>query len=72
MGKTLENMIMVFRSCLTARAEPDRGIGGLHKLEFLGVGGLPVMDELEPLEKTGSFENFQMAFMTIPVNLCSR
>ena len=63
---------MVFQSCLTARAEPDRGIGGLRKLEFLGVGGLPVMDELEALEKTGSFENFQMAFMTIPVNPCSR
>jgi hypothetical protein len=52
---------MVFRSCLTARAEPDRGIGGLRRLEFLGVGGLPVMDELEPLEKTGPFENLQVA-----------
>ena len=68
MGKTLENMIMVFRSCLTARAEPDRGIGGLRRLEFLGVGGLPVMDELEPLEKTGPFQHFQMAFVTIPAN----
>jgi hypothetical protein len=44
---------MVFQICLTARAEPDRGIVGLRELEFLGVGGLPVMDELEPLKKTG-------------------
>ena len=62
---------MVFQCCLTAtRAEPDRGIGGLRKVEFLGVGGLPVMDELEPLEKSGPFENFHVAFMTIPVNTC--
>ena len=47
---------MVFQSCLTARAEPDRGIVGLRELEFLGVGGLPVMDELEPLKKTGPFK----------------
>jgi len=53
-------------------AEPDRGIVRLRKLEVLGVGGLPVMDELEPLEKTGPFENFQVAFMTIPVNTCPR
>ena len=36
--RTPENMIMVFQSCLTARAEPDQGIGGLRKLEFSGVG----------------------------------
>jgi len=41
---------------------------GLRKLEFLGVGGLPIMDELEPLEKTGRLKHFHMAFMTIPVN----
>ena len=63
---------MVFQSCLTARAEPDRGIGGLCKLEFLGFGGLPDMDKFEPLEKTGPFENLQVAFMTIPVNTCPR
>jgi hypothetical protein len=28
------------------------------------------MDELDPLEKRGPFENFQMAFMTIAVNTC--
>ena len=30
------------------------------------------MDELEPLEKTGPLKQFQMAFMTIPVNPCPR
>ena len=60
---------MVFKSCLATWAEPDRGIVGLRELEFLGVGGLPVMDELEPLEKTGPFQHFQMVFVTIPVNL---
>ena len=59
---------MVFQSCLTARAEPDRGIVGLRDLESLGDFGLPIMDELEPLEKTGPFEHFQVAFMTIPVD----
>jgi hypothetical protein len=61
-------MIMVFQSCLTTWAEPDRGIVGLREVEFLGVGGLPIMDELEPLEKTGPLKHFQMAFMTIPVD----
>ena len=70
--RTSENVIMVFQSCLTARAEPGRGVVGLRKLEFLGVGGLPIMDELEPLEKTGPFNYFQMAFMAIPVNPCPR
>jgi hypothetical protein len=37
---------MVFQGCLTARAEPDRGIVGLRELEFWGVGGLPNLDEL--------------------------
>ena len=59
---------MVFQSCHTARAEPDRGIVRLRELESLGGFGLPVMDELEPLEKIGLFEHFQVAFMTIPVN----
>ena len=59
---------MVFQGCLTTWAEPDRGIVGLRKLDFLGVGGLPIMDELEPLEKTFPFQHFQMAFVTIPVN----
>ena len=63
---------MVFQSCLTTWAEPDRGIAGLRELEFLGVGGLPIMDELEPLEKTGPLKHFQMAFVTIPVNPCPR
>ena len=49
-------------------AEPDRGILRLRKLECVGVGGLPIMDELEPLEKTRPFQYFQMAFVTIPVN----
>ena len=53
---------MVFQSCLTTWAEPDRGI------KYVGVGGLPIMDELEPLKKTGPFQHFQMAFVTIPVN----
>ena len=61
-------MIMVFQSCLTTWAEPDRGIVGLRELEFVGVDGLPIIDELEPLEKTGPFQHFQMAFVTIPVN----
>ena len=59
---------MVFKSCLATWAEPDRGIVGLRELEFLGVGGLPVMNALEPLVKAGPFEHFQMAFVTIPVN----
>jgi hypothetical protein len=53
---------MVFQCCLTARTEPDQGIVGLRKLEFWGVGELSVMDELEPVEKTGPFENFHVAF----------
>ena len=68
LGGTSENMIVVFKSCLATWAEPDRGIVGLRELEFVGVGGLPIMDELEPLEKTRPFQYFQMAFVTIPVN----
>jgi hypothetical protein len=34
-----ENVIMVFQSCLTTWAEPDRGIVGLRELELVGVGG---------------------------------
>jgi hypothetical protein len=65
---TSENVIVVFKSCLATWAEPDRGIVGLRELEFLGVGALRVMDELEPLVKAGPFEHFQMSFVTIPVN----
>jgi hypothetical protein len=61
-------VIVVFQSCLPTWAEPDRGIVGLRELEFVGVGGLPIMDELEPLEKTCPFQHFQMAFVTVPVN----
>ena len=61
-------MIVVLQSCLTTWAEPDRGIVGLREIEFVGVGGLPIVDELELLENTGPFQHFQMAFMTIPVN----
>jgi hypothetical protein len=68
LGWTSENAIIVFKSCLATWAEPDRGIVGLRELDFWGVGELLVMDELEPLEKTGPFEHFQMAFVTIPVN----
>jgi hypothetical protein len=50
---------MVFQSCLTTWAEPDRGIVRLRELEFLGVGGLPIMDELEPLEMTCPFSTFR-------------
>jgi len=57
---------VVFKSCLATWAEPDRGIVGLRELELVGVGGLPIMDELEPLEKTGPFQHFQMAFVIIP------
>ena len=58
---TSENVIVVFKSCLATWAEPDRGI-------VVGVGGLPVINELEPLVKAGPFELFQVAFVTIPVN----
>jgi hypothetical protein len=61
-------VIVVFKSCLATWAEPDRDIVGLRELEFLRVGGLPVINELEPLVKAGPFELFQMAFVTIPVN----
>ena len=61
-------MIVVFKSCLATWAEPNRGIVVLRDLEFVGIGGLPIMDELEPLEKTCPFQYFQMAFVTIPVN----
>jgi hypothetical protein len=47
--RTSENAIMVFQSCVTTWTEPNRGIVGLRKLEFVGVGGLPIIDELEPL-----------------------
>ena len=63
---TSENVIVVLKSCLVTWAQPDRGIVGLRELEFVGIGGLPIMDELEPLEKTCPFEHFQMAFVTIP------
>jgi hypothetical protein len=59
---------MVFRGCLAAWAEPDRGIVGLCELEFLGTGGLLVVNEPEPLVQAGSVENFQMTFVAIPVN----
>jgi len=59
---------MVFQSGLTTWAESDRGIVGLCELEFAGVGALPIMDKLEPLENTGPLKHLQMAFMTIPVN----
>jgi hypothetical protein len=35
LSRTSEDVITVFQSCLTARAEPDRGIVGLREL---GVG----------------------------------
>ena len=63
---TADNVIMVFKSCLATWAEPNRGIVVLRDLEFVGIGGLPIMDELEPLEKTCPFGHFQMAFVTIP------
>ena len=59
---------MVFKGCLASWAEPDRGIVGLRELAFLGVGGLPVVDELEPLVQASPFEHFQMTFVAIPVN----
>jgi hypothetical protein len=59
---------MVFKGCLAAWAEPNRGIVGLRELEFLGIGGLPVVDELEPLVQAGSVEHFQMPFVAISVN----
>jgi len=52
---------MVFKGCLAAWTEPDRGIVGLRELAFLGISGLPVVNELEPLVQAGSVENFQMA-----------
>jgi hypothetical protein len=64
----VENVIMVFKGCLAAWAEPDRGIVGLRELAFLGIGGLPVVNELEPLVQAGSIENFQMTFVAMPVN----
>ena len=59
---------MVFKGCLAAWAEPDRGIIRLRELEFLRIGGLPVVNELEPLVQAGSVENFQMTFVAIPAN----
>jgi hypothetical protein len=59
---------VVFQSFIAARAEPDQGIGGLSELEFLGVGGLPVIDELDPLEARCPFEDFQEAYLTVPVD----
>jgi hypothetical protein len=52
-------MVRVFQSCLTARTEPDRGISGLRELEIWGIGGLPVMDELEPLERQAPLRTFR-------------
>jgi hypothetical protein len=40
----------------------------LRELVFLGVGGLPVVNNLEPLIQGGSVENFQMTFVAIPVD----
>ena len=34
LGRISEDVIMVFQSCLIARAEPDRGIIELHEFEF--------------------------------------
>ena len=52
LSRTSEDVIMVFQSCLAARTEPDRGIGGLSELESMaGVGWLPVMDELAGKDK---------------------
>ena len=65
---TSENVIVGFKSCLAIWAVLDRDIFGLRELEFMRVGGLSVMDELEPLVKAAPFEHFQMAFVTIPVN----
>ena len=64
----MENVIMVFKGCLAAWAEPDRGIVRLHELEFLGIGGLPVVNEFGPLVQASPFEHFQMTFVAIPVN----
>ena len=61
-------MVVVFKSCLATWAESDRGIVALRELEFVEIGGLPTMDELEPLEKTCPFQYVQLAFVTIPVN----
>ena len=43
--RTSDNMIMVFQSCLTTWAEPDRGIVGLCELEFVGSDGLPILSD---------------------------
>jgi hypothetical protein len=67
--KDIRKLDRGFQSCLTTWAETDRGIVRLRKLEFVGVGGLPIIYKLEPLEKTGPFQHFQMAFVTIPANL---
>ena len=37
-------------------------------IAFLGVGELPVVDELEPLVQASYFEHSQMTFVAIPVN----
>jgi hypothetical protein len=42
---TSENVIVVFQSCLTTWAEPDRGIVGLCELEFVGSDGLPILSD---------------------------
>ena len=52
---------MVLKGCLATWTEPDRGIVGLGELGFLGVGGLPVVDELEPLvQASPSLSTFRL------------
>ena len=59
---------MMVNKSAVAKSNEDLAIQILS--EFLGVGWLPVMDELDPLEKRSLLENFQVAFMTVPVNIC--
>ena len=65
LSKMSEDVIMVFQSCLAARAEPDRGIGGLSELEFL-VGQSWM--NLIRWKREAPLRNLQVAFMTVPVD----
>ena len=54
---------MMVNKSAVAKSNEDLAIQILS--EFLGVGWLPVMDELDPLEKSSPFEGFQVAFVSI-------
>ena len=58
---------MVFQSCLKDGQSLIEALSDFASLSFWELMGCQSWMNFEPLEKAGSFQHFQMAFMTIPI-----